>query len=93
MQVTMDKCMSKEESPRLLGRLEGLQLTLPSACRPKRVLSTIIEIAALSVFNIGQQIALRHAIAPQLIGDDHMRHILQTRRVKNRLAASALRGS
>src|SRR6188474_1490784 len=42
-----------------------------------RVLGPVVEIAALPVFDIGQDLALRHAIALELIGHDHARHILQ----------------
>ena len=42
-----------------------------------RVLSTIVEVATLSVLDIGQQMTLRHPIASQLVGDDHSRHVLQ----------------
>ncbi len=38
----------------------------------------IVEVAALSVLDLGQQVALRHPIASQLVGDDRSRHILQT---------------
>ena len=31
----------------------------------------------MAVLDIGQQASLRHAIASQLVGDDHARHILQ----------------
>ena len=57
--------------------LEALHLPLSSACRAMRVFSTIIEVAALSMLDIGQQASLRHAIASQFVGDDHARHILQ----------------
>ena len=62
---------------RLAGGLEALHLPLSSACRSMRVLSAIVEVAALSMLDIGQQASLRHAIASQLVGDDHARHILQ----------------
>jgi hypothetical protein len=42
-----------------------------------RVLGTIVEVAALSMLDIGQQALLRHTIACQLVGDDHSRHILR----------------
>jgi hypothetical protein len=41
-----------------------------------RILSTIVEVATLSMLDIRQE-ELRHAIASQLVGDDHSRHILQ----------------
>jgi hypothetical protein len=42
-----------------------------------RVLSTIVEAAALAMLDIRQQLPLRHAIASQFIRDDHARYILQ----------------
>jgi hypothetical protein len=43
-----------------------------------RVLGSIIQISALSVLDAGKQLTLSDAIAPQLVGHDHPRHILQT---------------
>ena len=62
---------------RLAGGLEALHLPLSSTCRSMRVLSTIVEVAALSMLDTGQQASLCHTIASQLIGDDHSRHKLQ----------------
>ena len=42
-----------------------------------RILGTIVEVAALSMLDAGQQTTLRHAVASQLVGNDHTRHILQ----------------
>jgi hypothetical protein len=42
-----------------------------------RVLRPIIQISALAVLNAGEQLTLGHAIAPQFVGHDHPRHILQ----------------
>ena len=39
---------------RLTGGLEALHLPLSSACRSMRVLSAIVEVAALSMLDIGQ---------------------------------------
>ena len=46
--------------------------------RPVGVFGSVIQISALSVLHIGKQFALSNAIAPQLVGHDHPRHILQT---------------
>jgi hypothetical protein len=43
-----------------------------------RVLGPIIQISALSVLHVGKQFTLSDAIAPQLVGHDHPRDILQT---------------
>src|SRR4051794_614262 len=61
MEVTVDKCVSGKEMLRLVGGLEALHLPLSSACRSMRVLSTIVEVAALSMLDIRQQASPRHA--------------------------------
>jgi len=45
--------------------------------RSMRVLGPIIQISALSVLNAGKQLTLSDAIAPQLVGYDHPRCIVQ----------------
>ena len=77
MEVAVDECVSGKEVLRLLAGLEALHLSFSSACGSMRVLSTIVEVATLSVLDIGQQMTLRHPIASQLVGDDHSRHVLQ----------------
>ena len=42
-----------------------------------RMLTPVIEIAALAVFPSRQQLLLRGTIAVQLVGDEHPRHVLQ----------------
>ena len=43
-----------------------------------RVLGSIVQVAALPVFDLRQQRALCHAIAAQFVGDKHARNILET---------------
>ena len=43
-----------------------------------RILRAIIEIAALPMLDIRQQLSLCHAVASQLVGDQDARYILQT---------------
>ena len=43
-----------------------------------RVLGSIVQISALPVLDAGKQLTLSDAIAAQLVGHDHPRHILQT---------------
>jgi hypothetical protein len=43
-----------------------------------RILRPIIQIPALSVLDAGKQLTLSDAVAPQLVGHDHPRHVLQT---------------
>jgi hypothetical protein len=42
-----------------------------------RVLGPIVQIPALSVFHAGKQLTLSDAIAPQFVGHNHPRHLLQ----------------
>ena len=42
-----------------------------------RVPHAIVQISALSMFSAGQELALSHTVASQLIGHDHARRILQ----------------
>ena len=78
MEVTVDEGVSGEEVLGLLGRFEPLHLSLSSSRRSMRVLGPIVQISALSVLNAGKQLTLSDAIAPQLVGHDHPRYILQT---------------
>ena len=43
------------------------------------VLNAVVEVAALPMLDIGQQLALSYPIAPELVGDDHSRRILLAR--------------
>ena len=42
-----------------------------------RVFRAVVQISALPVFDLGKQLAVCHAVALQLVGDDHARHILK----------------
>jgi hypothetical protein len=77
MEMTVDECMRGEKVVGLFGRFESLHLALAAACRTMRVFGAIVQIPALSMFYIWKQLALRHAVASQLIGHDHARHILK----------------
>jgi hypothetical protein len=77
LEVTVDKRVSGEEILGLPGRFESLHLPLSSSRRSMRVLGPIIQISALSMLDARQQPALSDAIAPQLVGDDHPRLIVQ----------------
>jgi hypothetical protein len=45
--------------------------------RTMRVFGAVVQIPALSMFNLGKDLALRYAVASQLVGHDHPRHVLQ----------------
>ena len=54
---------------------EPLHAPLPLTRRAMRVLTPIIEIAALAMFRPGQYLALGSPIAFELVGHDDTRHI------------------
>jgi hypothetical protein len=78
MEVAMDKRMRGKKALSLPRRFKSLHLAFSTSCRTMRVLSPIVQISALSVFNLGEKLALCHAVASQLVGHDHARHILKT---------------
>ena len=57
--------------------LEPLHAIFSLACGSVRVLTAVVEIATLAVFDPGQDLALRRAVALQLIRDDDPRYIPQ----------------
>src|SRR5262245_45186614 len=59
-------------------RLEPLHAICTLPRRPVRVLAALIEVAALSMFYSGQDLALGRAVALQLLRDDDPRDIPQT---------------
>jgi len=77
MKVAMDERMSGEELLRLAGGFEPLHLAFSSSGRAMGVLRAVVEVSALPVLDIGQQMALSYPIASELVGDDHPGHILQ----------------
>jgi hypothetical protein len=78
LEVTVDKCVSGEKVLGLPGRFESLHLPLSPSRRPMRVLGPIIQRSALSVLHAGKQLTPGDAVASQLVGHDHPRHILRT---------------
>jgi hypothetical protein len=61
----------------LPGRLEPLHLALSSSRWTMRIFGPVIQISALSVLDARKQLTLSDAIAPQLVGHNHPRLILQ----------------
>ncbi len=78
MEVPVDECVGGEEVLGLARRFESLHLPLSSPGRPMRVLCPIVKIAALSMLDARKHLTLSHTVAPQLVGHEHPRHILQT---------------
>src|SRR5271156_3214359 len=76
--VAVDEGVRGQEALCLPCRLEALHLPLSAPSRSMRVLRSIVQVAALTVFDIGHQRTLRHTVAAELVGDEDPRHILQT---------------
>ncbi len=89
MEVTIDERVSGEEVLGLFGRFGPSHLPLSSSRRSMRVLRPIVQMSALSVLDAAKQLTLSDAVAPQLVGHDHPRYILQT---LQKLLEEALRG-
>src|SRR5215468_2247376 len=77
-------------------RLKPLHAIFSLPCRPMRILTPVIEVAALAVFHPGQGLALRGAVALQLVRNDDARHVQQAlqqfaeKLLRRLLVASAL---
>ena len=70
--------MGGEEALRMARRLEPLHLPFSSSRGLVRDLGPVVEVAALPTFDAGQDLALRRAVAAQLVGGDHPGHVFQT---------------
>jgi hypothetical protein len=65
----------RQKALRMTGRFESLYATLALTRRPMRVLTAVIEIAALAMFHPGQNLALGRTVALQLICNDDAGYI------------------
>src|SRR5215831_6908493 len=70
-EVLDDRTIGRQEALCMTCGLKPLHTALALTCRPMGVLTPIIEIAALTVLHAREHLALRRAIASELIGDDH----------------------
>ncbi len=57
------------------GRFEAPHAPLALAGRLVRILRAVVEPFVLAMLDAGQDLALRRAVAGQLVGDDHARHV------------------
>jgi hypothetical protein len=74
-EVPGDESVSGQETLCLAHRFESLHLSLSPLGRPMRVLSSVVQVAALSMLDVREQFMLCHAIAPQLVRDQDTRRI------------------
>ena len=66
--------VGRQEALSVAGGLEPLHAPFTLTRRPMRVLTPVVEIAALTMLDPRQNLALGRTVAPQLIGDHHPRH-------------------
>jgi hypothetical protein len=76
--VTVDEGMGEQKPLRLIARFETLHVTLTPPCRTMRVLGSVVEIAALTMFDVRKQTSPSHAITSQFVGDDDSRYVLKS---------------
>ena len=77
-EVLGNRSIRGEESLRVPCGLKSLHAPLPLARRLMGVLGAVIEVAVLAMFHPRQDLALRRAVAFQLIRDDDPGHADQT---------------
>ena len=65
-----------EKALRMSRRLKPAHHTLAESGRLVRILSTIVEPLLLVVLDTGHNLMLGRLIAPELIRDNHTRHVL-----------------
>jgi len=75
--VSVYEGMGEQKPLRLITRFEPLHVALAPPCRTMRVLGPIVEIAALTVFDVRKKLSSSHAVAPQFVGHDHSRLVLK----------------
>src|SRR5215510_10837121 len=73
-------------------RLQPLHPILTLARRPMRVLTPVVEVPTLTVFNPRQDLPFGRAVALQLIRDDHPRYVLQALEQLTKNALIGFRG-
>jgi hypothetical protein len=78
MEVTVDESVRREKILCLPRRFESLHLPFASSGWPMRVFRAIVQVPALSMFDLGKQLAPGRAIASKFIGNDHARDILKS---------------
>jgi hypothetical protein len=71
-----DGSICRQKSLGMPGGFELLHAILALACGPLRVLAAVIEVATLAMLHPGQDLALRRAVALQLIRNDDPRYVL-----------------
>ena len=77
LEEVVNLAVTGEELLGMPRRLEPLHLSFSPSCRLVRDFSLVVEVMALSMFDPGQDLPLGRTIAPELVGHDHTRNVLQ----------------
>jgi hypothetical protein len=75
--VSVYEGMGEQKPLRLITRFEPLHVALAFPRRTMRVLSPIVEVAALAMFDVRKKLSSSHAVAPQFVGHDHFGLVLK----------------
>src|SRR5262249_45029533 len=76
-EVLGDWTIGRQEPLRMTRRLKPLHAIFSLGRGAMRILTAVIEVATLPMFHSWQDLALRRAVALELIRDDHPWHVLQ----------------
>src|SRR5262249_7224779 len=76
-EVLGNGAIRRQKSLGMPGGCEPLHPILALARGAMRVFAPVIEVATLAMLHPGQDLALRRAVALELIGDNHAWHVLQ----------------
>jgi hypothetical protein len=77
--VAFDDGMRGAKVLSLFDRFEALHFPFSEPRRSMRISGTIVEIATLPMFAVGNGAVPRNAVVPQLASPDHPRHMPRTR--------------
>ena len=69
--VSVYEGMGEQKPLCLLTRFEPLHVALAFPRRKTRVLSPIVEVVALAMFDVRKKLSSSHAVTPQFVGHDH----------------------
>jgi hypothetical protein len=76
-EVLGDGAIGGKEALGVSWGFEFTHASFPLRGRLVRIFRTIIEVAVLPMFDTGQELALGHPVAPQLVGNNDPRNVRQ----------------
>src|SRR5262249_1885335 len=77
-EVLGNRTIRRQKTLGMTRRLNTLHPILTWTSGPMGILTLVVQIATLAVFDPGQDLPFGRAVALQLIGDDHAWHVLQS---------------